>query len=73
MLERLLDGEESPRRETVLLNVAVALVVEGRAGDVAEGYERARSSIDTGSAREKFDRMRRSSGSRAGGPGAGPR
>src|SRR5262249_52692006 len=42
MLERLLDGENGARREAVLLNAAVALVVEGRAEDVAEGYERGR-------------------------------
>ena len=73
MLGRLLEGEEGARRETVLLNVAVALVVEGRASDVAEGYERARSSIDRGEARARFDQMRRASGSGAAGPGAGPR
>jgi anthranilate phosphoribosyltransferase len=50
MLERLLEGEDGARREAVLLNVAVALIVEGRAGDVAEGYDRARTSIDSGSA-----------------------
>ena len=50
MLERLLDGEEGARREAVLLNVAVALVVEGRAADVVEGYDRARTAIDSGSA-----------------------
>ena len=50
MLARLLDGEEGARREAVLLNVAVALVVEGRAADVVEGYDRARTAIDSGSA-----------------------
>jgi anthranilate phosphoribosyltransferase len=59
MLDRLLDGEPGPRRETVLVNVAVALTVEGRAADVPEGYERARSAIDEGAARSIFDRMRR--------------
>ena len=38
MLERLLEGERGPRRETVLLNAAAALVVEGRAADLAEGF-----------------------------------
>jgi len=54
MLERLLDGEDGARREAVLLNVAVALVVEGRAVDVVEGYDRARTSIDSGGARSRF-------------------
>lgn len=71
MLERLLDGEEGPRRETVLVNVAVALAVEGRAQDVREGYERGRAAIDSGAARAVFDRMREKS--RAAGDGAGSR
>ncbi len=58
MLVRLLDGEAGPRREAVLANVAVALVVEGRARDAAEGYERARAAIDSGAARESFQSLR---------------
>src|SRR5262249_18856679 len=54
MLERLLDGEPGPRRESVLLNVAVALTVEGRARDVSEGYEQARAALDEGRARSRF-------------------
>jgi anthranilate phosphoribosyltransferase len=61
MLERLLEGEAGPRRETVLLNVAVALTVEGMAADVGEGYERGRAAIDGGAARASFDRMREKS------------
>ena len=61
MLARLLEGEPGARRETVLLNVAVALVVEGRARDVEEGYERARAAIDGGAARGRFDAMRSAS------------
>jgi anthranilate phosphoribosyltransferase len=61
MLARLLDGEPGARRESVLLNVAAALVVEGRAEDIPDGYERARSSIETGSARLAFDRLKRAS------------
>ena len=59
MLRRLLEGEAGARREAVLLNVAVALVVEGRAADVAEGYEHARSSIDSGQAAASFERLRK--------------
>lgn len=73
MLQRLLDGEEGPRRETVLLNVAVALVIEGRARDVAEGYERAQSSIDSGAARKRFDQMKRASDTSAPSPDTDPR
>jgi anthranilate phosphoribosyltransferase len=61
MLERLLEGEDGPRREAVLLNVAVALTVEGMAADVGEGYERGRAAIDSGAARASFDLMREKS------------
>ena len=59
MLARLLDGEAGPRREAVLLNVAVALVVEGRARGIGEGYERARAAIDSGAARASFESLRK--------------
>jgi anthranilate phosphoribosyltransferase len=62
MLERLLDGEAGPRREAALANAALALVVEGRAGGVAEGYERARAALDGGAARGLFDRLKRGEG-----------
>jgi anthranilate phosphoribosyltransferase len=58
MLRRLLEGEPGPRREAVLLNTAAALVVEGRAKNVAEGYERARAAIDSGEAGRSFDSLR---------------
>jgi len=58
MLRRLLEGEPGPRREAVLLNVAVALVVEGRAADVREGYALARESVDRGGAAATFQRLR---------------
>jgi anthranilate phosphoribosyltransferase len=61
MLTRLLEGEEGARREAVLLNAALALTVEGRARDLSEGYERARNAIDTGSAGEKLEGLRRPS------------
>ena len=64
MLQRLLGGEAGPRREAVLLNVAVALTVEGSASDVADGYERGHAAIDSGAARSAFDRMRERSRSR---------
>ena len=58
MLTRLLEGEPGPRREAVLLNVAAALLVEGRAGDIAEGFERARAAIDSGEALRRFADLR---------------
>jgi anthranilate phosphoribosyltransferase len=60
-LVRLLEGEPGARREATLLNVAVALMVEGRAADVADGYERARAAVDSGAARERLELLRASS------------
>ena len=58
MLGGLLEGEAGPRREAVLVNAAVALVVEGRARDVSEGYDQARVSIDSGAARRSLERLK---------------
>ncbi len=58
MLRRVLGGERGPRREAVLVNCAVALTVEGRAADVADGYERAAHAVDSGAAAAVFDRLR---------------
>ncbi|MGH9399667.1 MAG: anthranilate phosphoribosyltransferase [Thermoanaerobaculia bacterium] len=62
MLLRLLDGEGGARREAVLANAALALTVEGRAPDIADGYERARAAIDTGAARTVFDKLKEAGG-----------
>lgn len=51
----ILDGEAGPRRDTVVLNAAAALVVAGLADDLAEGIERARRAIDDGSAQRALD------------------
>jgi anthranilate phosphoribosyltransferase len=59
-LVRVLEGEPGARREAVLVNAAAALVVEGRAADVADGYDRARAAIDGGGARERLEDLRRS-------------
>ncbi len=58
MLARLLQGEPGPRREAVLLNAGVALVVEGRARNAAEGYGLARSAVDSGQARRRLECLR---------------
>ena len=58
MLEHLLEGERGPRREAVLLNAAAALVVEGRAADLAEGFDRARESVDAGKSADVFRRLK---------------
>ena len=60
MLTALLEGEAGPRREAVLLNAALGLVVADVAEDLSEGYARARSAIDDGRALAAFDRLRSS-------------
>ena len=49
-LNDLLAGEEGAYRDTVLLNAAVALVVAGTAGSIADGARVAAQSIDSGAA-----------------------
>jgi anthranilate phosphoribosyltransferase len=61
LLDRLLEGETGPRRETVLLNAAVALVVEGRARDPRDGYAQAAAAIDGGAAARSFERLKEAS------------
>jgi anthranilate phosphoribosyltransferase len=60
-LARVLDGAPGPRREATLLNAAAALVVEGSARDVSDGYERARHAVDSGAARGRLDALRSAS------------
>ena len=57
ILRRILDGEEGPQRDVVLLNAAAAMVVGGRAEDITAGLEVARESIDSGKARHALDRL----------------
>lgn len=46
----ILDGEQGPRRDVVLLNAAAALVVGGAAPDLRQGLAMAAQSIDSGAA-----------------------
>ncbi|MDE2733113.1 MAG: anthranilate phosphoribosyltransferase [Gemmatimonadota bacterium] len=57
ILRGVLDGEEGPQRDVVLLNSAAAIVVGGRAEDITAGLEVARESIDSGKARQALDRL----------------
>lgn len=53
----LLAGAPGAFRDIVLLNAAAALVVAGRAGDLAEGAARAGAAIDDGSAQRALARL----------------
>jgi anthranilate phosphoribosyltransferase len=52
----VLEGSEGPRRDVVLVNAAAALEVAGAAASVAEGFEAAARSIDSGAAAATLDR-----------------
>ena len=51
----ILNGEEGPRRDIVLLNAAAAIVAGGKAGDLNEGVQTAAEVIDSGKALEKLE------------------
>lgn len=57
-LESLLDGEKCALRDIVVLNAAAAMVVGGKAHNLAEGMEQAIDSIDSGAARHKLTRLK---------------
>jgi len=54
---RLLDGEEGPFRDIVVLNAAAALVVGGMANSIAEGMDIAEMSLDSGAALARLERL----------------
>jgi anthranilate phosphoribosyltransferase len=56
--EAVLRGEQSPRRDIVLINVAFALMAAGKVKSAADGVEAAARSIDSGAALEKLRRLR---------------
>jgi anthranilate phosphoribosyltransferase len=55
----LLDGAQNAYRDAVLLNSAAALVVADAANDLKQGVEMARTSIDSGAARDKITAVAR--------------
>jgi anthranilate phosphoribosyltransferase len=48
LIELILQGEPGPRRDVVLLNAAAALLIAGRATDLAGGVRLAADAIDSG-------------------------
>ena len=59
LLRAVLRGDEGPHRDLALLNAAAALVVAGRADDLAAGLAAARESIDSGAAERALETMAR--------------
>ena len=59
LLLQVLQGEEGPRRDVVLLNAAAAIAAGGGAKTLAEGVEKARQAIDSGRAHETLENLKR--------------
>jgi len=57
ILRQVLGGEQGPRRDTVLLNAAAALVAGGLAADLREGLRLGAEAIDAGKATRKLDEL----------------
>ena len=53
----VLEGEKGPRRDLVVLNAAAAIMVGGKAGDLAGGVAAAEQAIDSGSAAAVLARL----------------
>ena len=54
---RILEGEQGPRRNVVLLNTAAALVACQKAADLAGGIQMAAQAIDGGAAMDKLEAL----------------
>ncbi len=57
LLLGILEGEQGPRRDIVLLNAAAVLTAAGASADLAEGIAVAAQSIDSGAARAKLSQL----------------
>jgi anthranilate phosphoribosyltransferase len=57
IIKRILDGEEGPKRDVVIMNAALAVVAGGKAHNFQEGATLAAHSIDSGAAIEKLYRL----------------
>ncbi len=53
----VLDGEQGPRRDIVVMNAAAALVAAGAAEDFLDGAAQAAQSLDSGAARAKLQEL----------------
>ncbi len=57
IIRKILAGDQSPRRDVVLMNASAALVAAGRADSLAEAMPLAAQSIDSGAARKKLEAL----------------
>ncbi len=56
-LRAVLDGEPGAYRDVAVFNAGAALLISGRASDLAEGVGMATTSLDTGSARARLETL----------------
>jgi anthranilate phosphoribosyltransferase len=56
-LTRLMAGEQGPYRDIVLLNVAAALVVAGKTGDIYQGVKLGAYALESGTARGTLQKL----------------
>jgi len=66
IIREVFEGRPGPRRDVVVLNAAATIAVAGAAADMHEGLEAARSSIDSGAARDVLERWAGFTAERAG-------
>lgn len=57
ILKAVLEGEQGPHRDIVLLNAAPAIAAGGEASDISEGIEKAAAAIDSGAALAKLETL----------------
>ncbi len=57
IVKKVIEGEKGPRQDVVLLNASAALIAGGMAKDFKDGIEIARSSIESGKAKEKLEKL----------------
>ena len=58
IVEEVLAGAKSPRRDVVLMNAAAAITAAGISSDLQAGVERAEASLDSGAALERLQGLR---------------
>lgn len=57
IIRSIFEGEQSPRRDIVVLNAAAAILTSGIVSSYEEGLEAAKASIDGGHALQKLDQL----------------
>jgi anthranilate phosphoribosyltransferase len=57
IIRDILNGQQGPKRDIVLLNTAAAFVAVDLDSDFKEGIERAKISIDSGQAKAKLEQL----------------